>query len=57
MEGGDAPWPLTFHVLSSARLWLSSVRRLILVERMMPRPDDTEFDWSEVAPGDQTEAG
>jgi hypothetical protein len=23
---------------------------------MMPRPDDTEFDWSEAAPGGQTEA-
>ena len=36
MEGGDAPWQLTFHVLSSARFSLRSVRRLIFAERITP---------------------
>jgi hypothetical protein len=40
VKGGDAPWELTFHVLSSARFSLRSVRRLIFAERMTPRPDE-----------------
>jgi hypothetical protein len=36
VEGGDAPWQLTFHVLSSARFSLRSVRRLIFAERITP---------------------
>ena len=44
VEGGNAPWQLTFHVLSSARSSPKSVRRLILADRMSPRPDDTEVD-------------
>jgi hypothetical protein len=56
MEGRDAPWQLSFHVLSSARFSLSSVRRLIFPEAITSRPDNNEADWSEMASADQTEA-